>query len=135
MEEDMGDIKVQLKGAVAGVIPNDKIAIVYGEVEIVIYINGVPLVLQEDDVDNFTIDLSSTESRINIEASTQITIYIDGVPYSATVQDEGTFIAEFVPPGIYSDIRVKLNSDQNAIPIVSGGPVVVRNGQTRFLAP
>jgi len=134
-EEDMGDIKVQLKGAVAGVIPNDKTAIVHGEVEIVIYINGVPLVLQEDDADNFTIDLSSTESKISIEASTQITIYIDGVPYSATVQDEGTFIAEFVPPGIYSDIRVKLNSDQDAIPIVSGGPVVVRNGQTRFLAP
>jgi len=51
------------------------------------------------------------------------------------VQDDGNFIVEFVPPGIYNDIRVKVNSGENAIPVVSGGPVVIKSGQTRFLPP
>jgi len=134
-DEDMGDINVKLKGAIAGAIPDDKVAIIHGEVEVVVYIDGVPLVPQQDSEGTFTIDLSSTESNITIEAATKITVYIDNVPYSATVQDEGNFIVEFIPPGIYNDIRVKLNSEENALPIVSGGPVVVKSGQTRFLTP
>ena len=133
-DEDMGEINVELKGAVAGIIPNNKIAIVHGEVEIVICVDGVPIMLQ-DSADNLVIDLSSTESKITIETATKITIYIDDVSYSATVQDKGNFIVEFVPPGIYSDIRIKLNSGDDALPVVSGGPVVVKNGQTRFLTP
>jgi hypothetical protein len=135
MDENIGDVNIQLKGAIAGTIPNDKIAIIHGEVEVVVYIDGVPLVPQEDNAGKFTIDLSSTESVISIHAETKITVYVDNAPYSATVQDEGAFIAEFIPPGIYNDIRVKLNSEENALPIVSGGPVVVKSGQTRFLAP
>jgi hypothetical protein len=135
-DEDMGKIKVELKGAIVGTIPNNKVSIIQGEVEVIVYIDGIPLVMQQDDIDDFTIDLSSTESNISIEASTKITIYIDGVTYPGTVQDEGSFIVEFVPPGIYSDIRVKLNSkEENTFPIVSGRPVVIKNGQTRFLTP
>jgi hypothetical protein len=135
MDEDIGNVDIKLKGAIAGAIPNDKIAIIHGEVEVVIYIDDIPLVPQRDSEGAITIDLSSTESSISIEAATKITVYIDNAPYSATVQDEGNFIVEFIPPGIYNDIRVKLNSEENALPIVSGGPVVVKSGQTRFLTP
>ena len=135
MDEDIGDVNVKLKGAIAGAIPNDKIAIIHGEVEVVVYIDGIPLVPKRDSEGALTIDLSSTENTISIEAATKITVYIDDVPYSATVQDEGIFIVEFIPPGIYNDIKVKLNSQENALPIVSGRPVVVKSGQTRFLTP
>ena len=134
-EEDVGDVHFNLKGAIVGTIPNDKISIISGEVEITIYIDGVPLVLQPGDEDDFTIDLSSTESTISVKAVTRITVYIDNVSYPAVVQDDGNFIVEFVPPGIYNDIRVKVNSGENAIPVVSGGPVVIKSGQTRFLLP
>jgi hypothetical protein len=132
-DEDIGDVNVSLKGAIAGVIPNDKVTVIHGEVEVVVYIDGVPIVPQRDSAGDLTIDLSSTESSISVYAATKITVYIDNVPYSAAVQDEGTFIAEFVPPGIYNDIKVKLNSKESALPIASGGPVVVKSGQTRFL--
>jgi hypothetical protein len=132
-EDRVEDVDIKLKGAIAGTIPDDKIAIIHGEVEVVVYIDGIPLVPRQDSAGDFTIHMSSTESSISIQAATKITVYIDNVPYLATVQDEGTFIAEFVPPGIYSDIRVKLNSKESALPIVSGGPVVVKSGQTRFL--
>ena len=99
------------------------------------YIDGVPLVLQPGMEDNFTIDLSSPDSTITVHAATKITVYIDNVIYSAVVQNTGNFLVEFVPPGIYNDIRVKVNSGENAIPIVSGGPVVIKGGQTRLLTP
>ena len=135
MNKDIGDVNVKLKGAIAGTIPDDKVAIIHGEVEVVVYIDGIPLVPQRDSQGNLAINLSSTESTINIEAATKITVYIDSVPYPATIQDERKFIVEFVPPGIYNDIRIKLNSQETALPIVSGGPVVVKNGQTRLLPP
>jgi hypothetical protein len=133
-DENLGIINVNLKGAIVGSIPRDKISIVHGEVEIVVYIDGVPLVPQQDDEGQFTIDLSSTKSDISIEAATRITVYIDNVTYSATVQDKGLFIVEFVPPGIYNDIRIKLNSSDSAFPIISGNPILVKSGQTRFIA-
>ena len=132
-EKDIGNVHFNLKGAIIGTIPDDKISIVNGEVEIVVYIDGVPLVLQPDNEDDFTIDLSSPDSTITVQAATRITVYIDNVIYSAMVQDDKTFLVEFVPPGVYNDIRVKVNSGETAIPIVSGGPVVIRGGQTRFL--
>lgn len=134
-EEDIGNVNVKLKGALAGTIPDDKVTIIHGEVEVVVYINGIPLVPQKGGAGDLTVGLSSTESSINIQAVIKITIYIDNVPYSATVVDEGSFIAEFVPPGIYNDIRVKLNSKENALSIVSGGPVVIKSGQTRLIPP
>ena len=133
MDEDIGNINVELKGAIAGAIPNDKVAIIHGEVEVVVYVDGIPLVPHRDSEGAFAIDLSSTESSISIEAATKITVYIDDVPYSATVVDEGNFIAEFIPPGIYNDIRVKLNSKEDALPIVSDGLVEVKSGQTHFV--
>ena len=134
-EENIGDLNFNLKGALIGTIPNDKISIISGEVEITVYIDDVPLVLQPDSEDkDFTIDLSSAESTISVQAATKITVYIDNVAYSAIVHDDGNFIVEFIPPGIYNDIRIKVNSGENAIPIVSGGPVVVTGGQTRILS-
>jgi len=132
-DENIGELSIKLKGAIAGIIPDDKVAIIHGEVEVVVYIDGVPFVPQPDSTGDLTIDLSSTESTISIQAATKITVYIDNVPFSATVQDEGDFIVEFVPPGIYNDVRVKHNSKENAIPLISG-PIVVKGGQTRFLA-
>ena len=134
-DEDIGDVSFQLGGAIAGTIPNSDIAIVSGEVEVIVYIDGIPMVLQEDGEGDLTIELSSTESTISVQAATKITVYIDKVPYSATVLDEGNFVVEFVPPGIYSDIRVKPNSEEDTIPVASGGPVVVKSGQTRLLPP
>jgi hypothetical protein len=133
--KNIGSVSAELKGAIAGTIPDDKITIIHGEVEVVVYIDGIPLVPEQDSQGNLAIDLSSTESTINIKAATKIIVYIDNVPYSATVQNERNFIVEFVPPGIYNDIRIKLNSQGTALPIVSGGPVIVKNGQTRLLPP
>ncbi len=133
--EDAGDLKAELKGAISGVIPDDKLTIIHGEVELIVYVDGVPITLQQDNEDDLSISLSSSESIINIQAIIRITVYIDDVPYSATVQSEGQFLVEFVPPGIYNDISVRLNSKETAFPIVSGGTVVVKSGQTRILPP
>ena len=135
VDEHIGDVDINLKGAITGTIPDDKIAIIHGEVEVVVYIDGVPLVPQRANEGDLIINLSSTESSIAIHAETKVTVYIDNVAYSATVQDEGSFIVEFVPPGIYNDIRIKLDSGEDSLPIVSGGPVVVKSGQTRLLIP
>lgn len=132
-DEGLGDVKIKLKGAIAGTIPDDKIAIVHGEVEIIVYIDGIPFVPQQDSEGDLTIGLSSPESTISIQAEPKITVYVDNVPYPATVQDEGNFIIEFIEPGIYNDIRVRLNSQETSFPIVSGGTVVVKSGQTRFI--
>jgi len=132
-DDDLGDIKIGLKGAIAGNIPNDKIPIVRGEVEVIVYIDGVPLVPQEDSEGELTIDLSSPESSISIRAETKISVYVDSVPYSAVVTNDGNFIVEFVPQGIYNDIRIQYNSEDSAVLIGSGGPVVVKSGQTRLL--
>lgn len=133
MNEDLGDIKFKLNGAISGVIPENKISIVHGEVDVTVYVDGVPLLSNQSD--DITIQLSSEKSTISVSAVTKITVYIDSVPYSAIVQEKGIFIVEFVPPGIYNDVRIKLNSTmEKTFPIVSGEPVVVNSGQTRFLA-
>ena len=85
-DEDLGNIEIELKGAIAGTIPDDKIAIVHGEVEVIVYIDGIPFVPQQDSEGDLTIDLSSPESAISIQAEPKITVYVDNVPYSATVQ-------------------------------------------------
>ncbi len=132
-DEDLGDVKIKLKGAIAGTIPDDKIAIVHGEVEVIVYIDGIPFVPQQDSEGDLTIDLSSPESAISIQAEPRITVYVDNVPYSATVQNGGNFIVEFIDPGIYNDIRVRLNSQETSFPLVSGGTVVVKSAQTRLI--
>lgn len=132
---NIGDLNTELNGAIAGTIPGDKMAIIYGEIELVVYVDDIPLILQTDSESDLTIDMSSTESNINIRLATRITVYIDGTTYSALVQDDGQFLVEFIPPGIYSDIRVKLSSRDDSLPIVSGSPVVVKSGQTRVLNP
>jgi len=131
----IGDIVFELKGAIVGTIPDDDIAIVHGEVEVIVYINGIPLVPEADNEGDFTINLSSTDSTINIRAATKITVYIDNIPYSAVIQNDGNFIVEFIPPGIYNDIKVKIDSDQDTIPIFSDGPIVVKSGQIRVIQP
>jgi len=133
IDEDAGDLKSELKGAIAGTIPNDKLAVIYGEVELIVYVDGVPLIMQGSNENELTIDVSSTESNISIHTATRIMVYVDGVPYSALIQDNGEFVVEFVPPGIYNDIRVKLNSKEDTLSITSGDPVVVQSGQTRVL--
>ncbi len=135
MDVDMGDLKGNLKGAIAGTIPRDKLGNIHGELELVVYANGVPLILDKGGEGDLAIDLSSTESNIIIHTITRITVFIDNVPYSAIIEEGGEFLAEFIPPGIYSDVRVKLNTEGNSLPIASGSPIVVKSGQTRVLAP
>lgn len=133
MNKDTGDLEVNLRGAIAGTIPRNKMGDVHGELELIVYVDGVPLILQKGSEGDLAIDILSDESNITINTTTIITVYIDDVPYSATIQDDGTFLVEFVPPGIYSDVRVKLNSGENGLPIASGSPIVVKSGQTRVL--
>ena len=133
--ESAGNLKAELKGAISGFIPDGKMTLLHGEVELTIYVDGVPTTLQQDSDDDLAISLSSADSNINIRAIIRITVYIDDVPYSAIVQGERQFLVEFVPPGIYNDIRVRLNSKETAFPIALGGPVVVKSGQTRVLSP
>jgi len=135
MSKDMGDLEVNLRGAIAGTIPSNKMGDVHGELELIVYVDGVPLILQEGSEGDLAIDVLSDESNVTINTTTIITVYVDDVPYSATIQADRTFLVEFVPPGIYSDVRVKLNSGENGLPIASGGPIVVKSGQTRVLAP
>jgi len=134
-DENLGNVDVRLAGAIAGTIPDDKIAIVHGEVEVVVYVDGVPFMPQHGGTSDFVVELSSTESKISVRAETKIIVYIENVPYYATVQDRGSFIVEFVPPGIYNDIKVKVDSEEAAISLVSEGPIEVKSGQTRFLSP
>jgi len=132
-DEDIGDMNVKLKGAIAGTIPSDKIGIIDGDIEIVVYVNGIPCVPQKNNTGDFVIDISSPESKINIHTVTKTTVYIDNVPYRAKVLDGGNFIVEFVPPGIYNDIQVKLSSKEGRLPIILDGTIEVKSGQTRFL--
>ncbi len=132
-EEIIDDIKVKLHGAIAGVIPSDKISILQGEVEIVVYVNGIPNIPQRDQNGDFFIDLSSPDSIITIRTVTKTTVYIDDTVYTAKVMDDGNFIVEFVPPGIYNDIKVKLNSKEDTLTLVSNGTIEVKSGQTRTL--
>ncbi|MFC1713950.1 carboxypeptidase-like regulatory domain-containing protein [Candidatus Poribacteria bacterium] len=135
MDVDTGDLKGNLKGAIAGTIPGDKLANIHGELELVVYADGVPLILDKGGEGDLAIDVSSTESKLIIHTITRITVFIDNVPYSAIIESGGEFLAEFIPPGIYSDVRVKLNTEGNSLPIASGSPIVVKSGQTRVLAP
>lgn len=132
-QENLGDVKFKLNGAISGIIPEKEISIVHGEIDITIYVDGVPLL--NDQNEEVKIQLSSEKSKISVNAVTKIIVYVDSLPYSAVVQDKGIFIVEFVPPGVYNDVRIKLNSGMDkTFPIVSGEPVVVNSGQTRFLA-
>lgn len=132
-KEIVGDIKIKLRGAIAGVIPSDKISILQGEVEIVVYVNGVPNIPQRNQNGDFFIDLSSPDNVITIRTITKTTVYIDGTGYTAKVMDDGNFIVEFVPPGIYNDIKVKLNSKEDTLTLISNGTIEVKSGQTRIL--
>lgn len=132
-EEIIGDIKVKLHGAIAGVIPSDKISILQGEVEIVVYVNGIPNIPQRNQNGDFFIDLSSPDNIITIKTITKTTVYVDDTGYTAKVMDDGNFIVEFVPPGIYNDIKVKLNSKEDTLTLVSDGTIEVKSGQTRIL--
>ncbi len=134
MDIDTGDVRSNLKGAIAGTIPADKLANIHGELELVVYADGVPLILDKGGEGDLSIDLS-TESNLIIHTITRITVFIDDVPYSAIIESGGEFLAEFIPPGIYSDVRVRLNTEGNSLPIASGSPIVVKSGQTRVLAP
>lgn len=132
-EEIIGDIKIKLRGAIAGVIPSDKISILQGEVEIIVYVNGVPNIPKRDQNGDFFIDLSSPDNVITFRTITKTTVYVDDTRYTAKVMDDGNFIVEFVPPGIYNDIKVKLNSKEDMLTLVSNGTIEVKSGQTRIL--
>jgi len=132
-DENIGALNVKLKGSISGTIPRNKIAILQGEVEIEVYVNGMLRVLQRNDTGNYSIDLSTPGSVITIRTVTKTTVYLDDVPYNAKVLDDGTIIVEFVPPGIYNDIKVKLNNTDDTLPLVTDGTVEVKSGQTRVL--
>jgi hypothetical protein len=41
---------------------------------------------------------------------------------------------EFVPPGIYNDVSVKMNTGNNTLSLAPIGPIVVNSGETRILS-
>lgn len=130
---NLGEIKVKLNGAISATIPTNKLGMLYGEFEIVVYVNGVPRVPEKNSDGEFMIDLSSTESDINIRTVTKTIVYIDGTPYYAKVLEDGEIFVEFVPAGIYTDIRIKLNSANGTLPITSV-PVEVKSGEIRSIS-
>ncbi|MBD3184283.1 DUF2012 domain-containing protein [Candidatus Poribacteria bacterium] len=132
-EIDLGKFQVSLKGAVTGYIPDEKLATLEGELEIVIYIDGTPLIIDQSEDRDFIIDLKSTKSDIDIQAETKINVYIDDEFYSAKVNEDGNFIIDFIPPGIYNRIWIRLNSTGKIIPIASDSPIIIRSGETRLL--
>jgi len=132
--QDMGDLKVKLLGAISGTVPKEKLGMLYGEFEIVVYVDGIPRVPEKNANGDYMIDLSASGNDINIRTVTKTIVYIDGTPYSAKVLDEGNILVEFVPPGIYSDVRVKLNSGDNTLSMTPIGPIVVNSGETRTLS-
>ena len=134
-DEEVGVLESTLTGAITGTIPADKLALIDAEVGLILYIDGVPTTLQQDSEEDITIDSESTETIIDFRSTIRITVYVDDIPYSAIVFDDWQFLVEFVPTGIYSDIRVKANSGETAFPIPLDGPVVIKSGQTRVLPP
>ena len=133
-DKDMGDINVKLDGAVSGKVPNDKISSLYGEFEIVIYVDGVPRLPQKNDNGDYMIDHLSSTGDVKIHTVTKTIVFVDGVQYSAKVLDGGVIMIEFVPPGIYNDIRVKTTTKEGSLPLSSEGPIVVNSGETRYIS-
>lgn len=133
-KQDMGDLKVKLLGAISGTVPKEKLGTLYGEFEIVVYVDGVPSVPEKNANGDYVIGLSASGNDINIRTVTKTIVYIDGTPYSAKVLDEGQILVEFVPPGIYNDVSVKMNTGNNTLSLAPVGPIVVNSGETRFLS-
>ena len=133
-KQDMGDLKVKLLGAISGTVPKEKLGTLYGEFEIVVYVDGVPSVPEKNANGDYIIGLSASGNDINIRTVTKTIVYIDGTPYSAKVLDEGQILVEFVPPGIYNDVSVKMNTGNNTLSLAPVGPIVVNSGETRFLS-
>lgn len=133
-KQDMGDLNVKLQGAISGIVSKEKLGTLYGEFEIVVYVDGVPRVPEKNANGDYMIDLSAKGNDINIRTVTKTIVYIDGTSYSAKVLDEGQILVEFVPPGIYNDVRVKQNTGNKSLSIAPGGPIVVNSGETRFLS-
>jgi hypothetical protein len=131
-KDDLGELNIKLQGAISAIIPLNKIGTLYGEFEIVVYVNGVPRVPERNTDGEFIIDLSSTGNDINIRTVTKTIVYIDGTSYSAKVLDGGELLVEFVPPGIYTDIRVKTNISGGTLPI-STVPIEVKSGEIRSI--
>jgi hypothetical protein len=131
-KDDLGELNIKLQGAISATIPLNKMGTLYGEFEIVVYVNGVPRVPERNTDGEFIIDLSSTGNDINIRTVTKTIVYIDGTSYSAKVLDGGELLVEFVPPGIYTDIRVKTNISGGTLPI-STVPIEVKSGEIRSI--
>jgi len=132
-KDDLGEIKVDLLGAMSLTIPPNKIGTIYGEFEIVVYVNGVPRVPERNSDGEFVIGLTSTGNDINIRTVTKTIVYIDGTPYYAKVLEDGEIFVEFVPTGIYTDISVKLNTANGTLP-VSSVPVEIKSGEIRSIS-
>jgi hypothetical protein len=133
-KQDMGDVKVKLLGAISGTVSKAKLGTLYGEFEIVVYVDGVPSVPLKNANGDYVIGLSASGNDINIRTVTKTIVYIDGTPYSAKVLDEGQILVEFVPPGIYNDVSVKMNTGNNTLSLAPIGPIVVNSGETRILS-
>ncbi len=131
---DMGDIYLKLNGAISGKVPQEKISSLYGEFEIVVYVDGIPRLPVKNKYGEYTIDHLPTSGDVKIYTVTKTIVFIDNEQYSAKVLEDGEILTEFVPPGIYNNIKVKTTSKEGFLPLTTEGPIVVNSGETRYLS-
>lgn len=134
IHKDMGDINLKLNGAISGKVPQEKISTLYGEFEIVVYVDGVPRLPVKNKDGEYTIDYLPTSGDVKIYTVTKTIVFIDNEQYSAKVLEDGEILTEFVPPGIYNSVKVKTTTKEGFLPLTTEGPIVVNSGETRYLS-
>jgi len=132
--KDLGDINLKLNGAISGKVPKEKISTLYGEFEIVVYVDGVPRLPEKNKYGEYTIDHLPTSGDVKIYTVTKTIVFIDNEQYSAKVLEDGEILTEFVPPGIYNSVKVKTTTKEGFLPLSAEGPIVVNSGETRYLS-
>lgn len=134
VHKDMGDIHLKLNGAISGKVPQEKISTLYGEFEIVVYVEGIPRLPVKNKYGEYTIDHLPTNGDVKIYTVTRTIVFIDNEQYSAKVLEDGEILTEFVPPGIYNSVKVKTTTKEGFLPLTTEGPIVVNSGETRYLS-
>ncbi|MGB9597300.1 MAG: hypothetical protein ACPL7B_13550, partial [Candidatus Poribacteria bacterium] len=134
VHKDLGDIHLKLNGAISGKVPLEKISTLYGEFEIVVYVDGVPRLPVKNKDGEYSIDHLPTSGDVKIYTVTKTIVFIDNEQYSAKVLEDGEILTEFVPPGVYNSVKVKTTTKEGFLPLTTEGPIVVNSGETRYLS-